>query len=70
MMSKRRSPDGCMRLKTPETIQYLRLINELMGKNASIPGGREMIGGTALSSWFTKMVKCTPIRSVEARKRY
>jgi hypothetical protein len=49
MIIKMIKPEGWMRLKTPVTSQYLRLIKELIGKKASIPGGRETVGGRPLS---------------------
>ena len=57
-------------MKIPVTSQYLKLIRELMGKKASIQGGREMVGKIPLSSCFTKTLNCTPIETVVAKKRY
>jgi hypothetical protein len=70
MISNMTSPDGCMRLKTPETNQYLRLMSELMGKKASTPGGRDTVGSIPVSNWFTKIVNLAPIQRIVARKRY
>jgi len=43
------SPAGWIGLTVPVSIQCLRLMRELMGRNASTPGGREM--ETALPDW-------------------
>ncbi len=70
MTKKMINPDGWMGLKMPVTSQYLKLISELIGKNPSIPGGRVMVGRMPSSSWLTKRLNCTPIKTIMARKPY
>jgi hypothetical protein len=70
MTKKMIKPEGWMGLKIPLTSQYLKLIRELIGRNASIPGGRVIVGRMPFSSWLTKILNCTPINTVTAKKRY
>ena len=69
-ISRMINPDGCTWLNTPPTSQYFKLIRELMGKKASMPGGRVTVGLMPFSSWLTKMVNLMPIRNTVARKKY
>jgi hypothetical protein len=64
------NPEGWIGLKIPVTNQYFRLISELMGKKASMPGGRVTVGSIPFSSWFTKNANFIPISTTVARNRY